>query len=392
MIEESAGLPNEQTGGAGTILEDSKTRTPTRSESAFSKHSGTENSDADANRLESRGAEGSSRTDDPRRMRRIIAEDPEWNIPSVPHLADLCVNHIVKNFDSKPILHGLPPKYKTRVLELLSTTIPISVTAPLIASEAFWKRSCKTRFKNCDVEPGKLWKELYFEKHVAEVLESFVPTQGSISDLTDTLQLVNDFVKCVNIQQLLPPPPSMDKSDPDEVEDPLERVRDHLNLKTVLENLPHLESLTVVYGVKHCAMSFDWSLFGTTKLDCQLLAEALKMPSKLTHLAIHRSAVDDEKVRVLVSHLLESKTLTHLDLSHNKVGDSGARALGKLLTSKTHIRELNFHDNQINAAGALALGKALEVNKTLQVLYSSCFPHKLGWSALLSLLAQLCAC
>ncbi len=36
---------------------------------------------------------------DMRKMRRIIAEDPDWSLATVPHLVDLCVRHIVDNFE-----------------------------------------------------------------------------------------------------------------------------------------------------------------------------------------------------------------------------------------------------------------------------------------------------
>lgn len=36
-------------------------------------------------------------------MRRVIAEDPEWNLETVPPLVDTCINHIVNNF------HGTAP-------------------------------------------------------------------------------------------------------------------------------------------------------------------------------------------------------------------------------------------------------------------------------------------
>ena len=38
---------------------------------------------------------------DLRNMRRIIAEDPEWSLATVPLLTDLCIRHIVHNFESK---------------------------------------------------------------------------------------------------------------------------------------------------------------------------------------------------------------------------------------------------------------------------------------------------
>lgn len=36
---------------------------------------------------------------DPRKMRRIIAEDPEWSLAVVPLLSNLCLQHIVKCFE-----------------------------------------------------------------------------------------------------------------------------------------------------------------------------------------------------------------------------------------------------------------------------------------------------
>ena len=38
---------------------------------------------------------------DLRNMRRIIAEDSEWNLATVPLLVDICISYIVDNFESK---------------------------------------------------------------------------------------------------------------------------------------------------------------------------------------------------------------------------------------------------------------------------------------------------
>ena len=35
---------------------------------------------------------------DPRSMRRVIAEDENWNLETVPPLVDACIKHIVDNF------------------------------------------------------------------------------------------------------------------------------------------------------------------------------------------------------------------------------------------------------------------------------------------------------
>lgn len=37
---------------------------------------------------------------DCRNMRRVIAEDPEWSLATVPLLWELCIKHIVHNFES----------------------------------------------------------------------------------------------------------------------------------------------------------------------------------------------------------------------------------------------------------------------------------------------------
>lgn len=79
--------------------------------------------------------------------------------------------------------------------------------------------------------------------------------------------------------------------------------------------------------------------------------------------------VDDDKVRMLVAHIMDHPVLAILDLSHNAIGDRGARALGKLLThGRCRLERLALADNVIRAAGAQALAHALTRNSTLQSL------------------------
>jgi hypothetical protein len=51
----------------------------------------------------------SLRDDDPigdmRNMRRIIAEDPEWSLATVPLLAEMCIKHVVGNFECKYMMY-----------------------------------------------------------------------------------------------------------------------------------------------------------------------------------------------------------------------------------------------------------------------------------------------
>lgn len=42
-----------------------------------------------------------------RNMRRIIAEDPEWSLATVPLLVELTLRHVVSNFESKCSFNGM---------------------------------------------------------------------------------------------------------------------------------------------------------------------------------------------------------------------------------------------------------------------------------------------
>ena len=64
-----------------------------------------------------------------------------------------------------------------------------------------------------------------------------------------------------------------------------------------------------------------------------------------------RLQVDDDKIRVMISHLLDHPSLVELDVSHNLIGDRGARAIGKFLNNHSQLVRLHLNDNQIRAAG-----------------------------------------
>lgn len=53
-----------------------------------------------------------SKTSSFRRMRRIIAEDPEWSLAIVPLLTELCIQHIVQNFHSESGPAGRPGAHR----------------------------------------------------------------------------------------------------------------------------------------------------------------------------------------------------------------------------------------------------------------------------------------
>ena len=55
----------------------------------------------------------------------------------------------------------------------------VSITADLISEESYWERCCRARWSLCDVScHDKLWKRMFFERHVEELVEQFVPEKS----------------------------------------------------------------------------------------------------------------------------------------------------------------------------------------------------------------------
>ncbi|KAM6954081.1 dynein regulatory complex subunit 5 [Aplochiton taeniatus] len=308
-------------------------------------------------------------------MRRIIAEDPEWSLAVVPLLSNLCLQCIGDNFEDRPILNELLPSHKDYVLERLSPSLPLHVTANLISDDGYWKRCCKQRWGLCDVSHyGYSWKRMFFEKHLENIIELFIPDVTDPQKVLDMVPLCTKYVRRLDISQLLPPIKEPQKSEEDmEGSDSASDMgcegssMDHFDFRILLDKLNRLEELHVVYRVEGCGMNFEWNLFEFTFRDCESLAKALKSCKTLKVLRIHQSKVDDEKCRLLVSYLLDHPSLLELDLSHNLIGDRGARAIGKLL-SRSQLETLTIYDNNIQGHGAKAIAYALSKNSTLLTL------------------------
>ncbi|XP_063429514.1 dynein regulatory complex subunit 5-like isoform X2 [Mytilus trossulus] len=323
---------------------------------------------------------GSARGDNPaadwRQMRRIIAEDPAYSLATVPLLVDLCIKHIVTHFDNNStILNDLPPRYKSKVLDKISTDIPLKITANLVQEEDYWNRCCKARWEICDVSQyGGNWKRMYFERNLQQIVENFVPETTDPNELNETLPLSANYVKKLDVQQLLPPvreaPKGPDFDDASDAGSDAgdEPECDHFNFAPVLKCLTNLEELHLTYGVSDCGMNFEWNLFKFTARDCLQLAQCVAACKHLKVFHLSRSTLDDDKTRVLISHILDHPSLTTLDLSHNTISDRGARAIGKFLNNRSQLVSLNLCDNDIKVLGAQAIAHALTKNTTLQNL------------------------
>ncbi|XP_077018059.1 dynein regulatory complex subunit 5 isoform X2 [Tamandua tetradactyla] len=303
-----------------------------------------------------------------RQMRRIIAEDAEWSLAIMPLLSELCIQHIVNNFQNNPILNQLLPEHKQKVLDHLSPDLPLTVTSNLIEDENYWRRCCIQRWPVCHVaKHGGSWKRMFFERHLENLLKHFIPGATDPAMILDLLPLCRNYVRSIHLDQFLPPiqlpslPRNGDQSDSGSEGEMEEPSMDHYQLGDLVAGLSRLEELDLVYGVKDCGMNFEWNLFLFTFRDCHSLAATIKACQTLKIFRLTRSKVDDDKARILIRSLLDHPALEELDLSHNLIGDRGARAAAKLLShSRLHV--LNLANNQ---DGGKQLLEGMSENRTL---------------------------
>ncbi|NXN91563.1 DRC5 protein, partial [Rhinopomastus cyanomelas] len=302
-----------------------------------------------------------------------IIEDPEWCLATVPHLTELCLQHIIHNFEKNPILDGLLPEHQRKVLDRLSTSLPVAVTANVISDEDYWKRCCTECWQVCDISNhGDSWKRMFFERHLENFLKRFIPNITDPNNILEFIPLCKNYVRKLEVDQFLPPV-RVDQKEMDDLSDTgsdsgLDPVSmQHCDLGVFITALPYLEELHLTYGVKDCGMNFDCNLFNFTHQDCCNLAAAVKMCHSLKVFKLTRSKVDDDKTGLLVHSLLDHPCLVELNLSHNLIRDKGAQAIGKLI-NHSRLETLDLSNNQIHHLGAQALAQALVENPTLTSL------------------------
>ena len=305
----------------------------------------------------------------------------EWSYTAVQALIGLkstiikmCTYNSLCISDNSKVLDDLLLKHKQKVLDKIAVDLPLKITANLVQDEGFWKRCCKERWEICNVSAfGGSWKRMYFERNLQHIIEHFIPQSTDLTELNEILPLSANYIRKLDISQLLPPVKDTKVPEPDEISDAGSELgdepdTDHFDFSVVFPQLPHLEEFHVTFGVKDCGMNFEWNLFQFTAKDCLLLAKTIAACNTLKVFRLHRSKVDDDKVRVLISHILDHPSLQELDLSHNMTSDRGARAIGKFINNHSQLTMLNLCDNQIRAAGAQAIAHALTKNTTLKNL------------------------
>ncbi|KAM9354963.1 dynein regulatory complex subunit 5 [Pholidichthys leucotaenia] len=305
-------------------------------------------------------------------MRRIIAEDPHWTLDIVPSLSNLCLQTIVNTFKEKSIYEELTPTQKDFIQENLPPSLPLHLTANLIPDGVYWRRCCEDKWGLCDVfNYGHSWKRMFFERHLERMVELFIPDVTDPNTILQMVPLCKDYVKRLDISQLLPP--IKEPKEESEAENAISLTADfeedgpsidHFDFGILLNKLTNLEELRLVCQVKQCGMNFEWKLFEMTDRDCDSLGKALKSCKTLKVFRLYQSHIGDKQCRMLVKYLLDHPSLRALDFSHNLIGDSGTIAIAKLLT-RSKLEILNMYDNHIAGPGATAIADALTRSSTL---------------------------
>ncbi|XP_077366510.1 dynein regulatory complex subunit 5 [Festucalex cinctus] len=309
-------------------------------------------------------------TVDSRRLRRIIAEIPNWSLGLVPFLSNLCLECIVRNFEETPIYEELSPSQRDFVQERLSTSLPLPVTANLIEDGVYWRRCCEQRWDICDVSHyDHSWKRMFFERHLENIIENFIPETTALKLVADEIPLCEAYVRRLVITQMLPPIKEAKITKGDNMDWLSETDSDaghmeHYDFRFLLKKLSCLEEFHVTYWVKQCGMNFEWKMFEMADRDCETLAMALQYCKTLKVVRLHESHIDDQKCKLLAKHLTGHPSLIELNLSHNVIGDKGAKAVSILLNS-SKLEVVNLSDNIIRDVGANFIAEALFKNYSL---------------------------
>ena len=118
-----------------------------------------------------------------------------------PPLSELCIGSLPQSIAADAARHR--DRYINRMTELLPTDLPLEVTGPLIDDEGYWKRCSTARWDNCQIaDHGSSWKRCYFERNLADFLESFDPAKQDTENHAH-IAVSKDYIFSLRIKQFL---------------------------------------------------------------------------------------------------------------------------------------------------------------------------------------------
>ncbi|XP_050308490.1 dynein regulatory complex subunit 5-like [Anthonomus grandis grandis] len=288
-------------------------------------------------------------------LRKVIAENFEWDKDQCPSLEEFCISTIAKYFQEKPLIDELPGHDWVLLLDELALDLPLEFAIPVIFDEYYWEKRFKKVFRFCWRKklPNWTWKGIYLERHCQKLIEEGEPQYNDEESFGEILDLCNPYVTRLYIEQLQTwkPPLTMAREDIPEVW-PIE----HLNMIPIFKKLQNIQELDITFGMKNVGEDFTWDMFEVSHADVQKLSKAILELQSLKILRIHRSNLDFKHCQILIRTLVKCFTVEVLDLSHCQIGDTGAMCIGYLLKEGTNLKVLNLTDNKIGKIGAEALG------------------------------------
>ncbi|EGF81973.1 hypothetical protein BATDEDRAFT_87058 [Batrachochytrium dendrobatidis JAM81] len=357
---------------------------------------------------------GTTKADTVAAKRRIIAEDPEWNLAPVERLSELCVKVIVQNFKEKPFLKGIPEKYKDKIIEQVSIDIPLNIAAPLIPYESYWQRRGKVRFRLNNVQDhGGSWRQSYFELHLQDRIESYLPQKDediygptdAMSKLLDDVKVGAPFVKRIEVKQLrsndqsigLKPGNSTVTAGVTSEVQPAIKVANQLPIGTTLESTHLREDVsggmtgslqppnTIPQEYLNQSAEFQKKIKSSDQhLDHINLAQVFVHLTHLQELSIYYGVKDcginfswayfgmtlNDCVRL--SEYLKVSNLSKLTVRASAVDDDKCRVLCHALLLNTTLTHLDLSHNKIGDSGACGLAKVISAPQTvMSVLHLS---------------------
>ncbi|XP_029655434.1 dynein regulatory complex subunit 5-like [Octopus sinensis] len=99
-----------------------------------------------------------------------------------------------------------------------------------------------------------------------------------------------------------------------------------------------------------------------TNLDAIQFTKCLAVYRNLELLHIHRSSLNDDKCKLILTNINAHPNLKILDLSYNNIGPKGCRAIAKLIKGSNVLEKIDLTFNKIGTEGAKAIAKVLSDN------------------------------
>jgi Ran GTPase-activating protein (RanGAP) involved in mRNA processing and transport len=107
--------------------------------------------------------------------------------------------------------------------------------------------------------------------------------------------------------------------------------------------------------MRDVGMDYDRAVFGMKLSDCRSLTRCLEYCEALVRLDLSSNCLDDDKLRMLASGLVNNLSVVDISLADNRIADRGVRAFAKLLHVNSVIQIVDLGNNQVRPATPFAM-------------------------------------